>query len=65
LDIPMGTATNTSRSLARRGRCAGAFSFPDPINEVSAHLVAGLAEGCERCNNIAGDRRELNPTSAH
>jgi hypothetical protein len=41
MDKPIETATNTSRSPARRGWGAEVFSFPDPINEVSARLVAG------------------------
>jgi hypothetical protein len=36
----MATATNTSRSLAPHGRRVGVFSFPDPVNEVAARLVA-------------------------
>jgi hypothetical protein len=36
----MATATSTLRSLARHGRRAGVFSFPDPVNEISARLVA-------------------------
>jgi Domain of unknown function (DUF4395) len=41
LDEPMGAATNKPRSFARRGRRAGVLSFPDPVNEISARLVAG------------------------
>lgn len=41
LDEWMGTAANTSRSFARRDWRAELFSFPDPVNEVSARLVAG------------------------
>ena len=37
----MGTATNTPRSFARQSWRAEVFSFPDPVNEVSARLVAG------------------------
>lgn len=37
----METAANTSRSFARRDWRAELFSFPDPVNEVSARLVAG------------------------
>lgn len=37
----MATATDTPRSLARGGRAAAVLSFPDPVNEVSARLVAG------------------------
>lgn len=36
----MATATNISRSPSRHGRRAGVLSFPDPVNEVSARLVA-------------------------
>jgi Domain of unknown function (DUF4395) len=36
----MATATNISRSPSRHGPRAGLFSFPDPVNEVSARLVA-------------------------
>jgi Domain of unknown function (DUF4395) len=41
LDNPMGPVTNRPRSFARRGPRAGVLSFPDPVNEVSARLVAG------------------------
>ena len=37
----MAITTNTSGSPARHQRRAGLFSFPDPVNEVSARLVAG------------------------
>jgi hypothetical protein len=37
----MAIATNTSGSPARRRARAGLFSFPDPVNEVSARLLAG------------------------
>jgi hypothetical protein len=34
------TATATSRSPARPRLAAGLFSFPDPVNEISARIVA-------------------------
>jgi hypothetical protein len=37
----MAIATNTSGSTAAPRAHAGLFSFPDPVNEVSARLVAG------------------------
>ena len=37
----MATTTSTPRSPARRRWRAEVFSFPDPVNEVSARLVAG------------------------
>jgi hypothetical protein len=37
----MATTTSTSRSLDQHGPRAGVFAFPDPVNEVSARLVAG------------------------
>jgi hypothetical protein len=37
----MATTTSTSPTLARRPRLAGVLSFPDPVNEISARLVAG------------------------
>ncbi len=37
----MATTTSTSRSLDRHGPRTGVFAFPDPVNEVSARLVAG------------------------
>ena len=36
----MASATNTSRLPIRHERRAGLLSFPDPVNEVSARLVA-------------------------
>jgi hypothetical protein len=36
----MATATSTSRPPTRHRLGAGAFSFPDPVNEVSARLLA-------------------------
>lgn len=37
----MATTTNTSPTFAQRPRLAGVLSFPDPVNEISARLVAG------------------------
>jgi hypothetical protein len=37
----MATATSTSRSRDRYAARARVFAFPDPVNEVSARLVAG------------------------
>jgi hypothetical protein len=37
----MATTTNTSPTLTRWPRPAGVLSFPDPVNEISARLVAG------------------------
>jgi hypothetical protein len=37
----MAIATNTSGSPTRHRSHAGVFSFPDPVNEISARLVAG------------------------
>jgi hypothetical protein len=36
----MATAASTSQASARHARRVGVFSFPDPVNEVSARLVA-------------------------
>jgi hypothetical protein len=35
------TATDASRLPARPSLAAGLFAFPDPVNEISARLVAG------------------------
>ncbi len=37
----MATTTNTSPALAHWPRLAEVLSFPDPVNEISARLVAG------------------------
>jgi hypothetical protein len=37
----MATTTSTSPTFAQRSRPAGLLSFPDPVNEISARLVAG------------------------
>ncbi len=37
----MATRTNASPTLAQRPRLVGVLSFPDPVNEISARLVAG------------------------
>lgn len=37
----MATTTSTSPTFAKRPRPAGVLSFPDPVNEISARLVAG------------------------
>jgi hypothetical protein len=43
------TAESTGPSPATPGG-EGLFSFPDPVNEISARL-----EVCERCGNINGE----------
>ena len=40
----MAITTNTSGSLARHRRRAGLFSFPDPVNEVSARVETPRVE---------------------
>ena len=47
------TATDRHPSPARPGFIAAPFSFPDPVNEVSARVVAGgvvvLSLATHRC----------------
>jgi hypothetical protein len=59
-DVLLGLLVVAATLESVFGLCLGCKAFAGLMR------LGVIPEGiCERCNNIAGDRRELNPTSVH